>query len=90
MAEATWQHLTIRSKEGTLTVVGCKPEWPPGWLDLLGSVEMADGAWCSRAGQIGMQQLCCCIFIIKEDQEWTSRRLKLVIPKENHDPHFQA
>lgn len=36
-----------------MTVMGSKPEWQPGWLDLLGSMEMADGAWCSWAGQIG-------------------------------------
>lgn len=90
MAEATWQHLTIRSKDSTMTVMGNKPEWQPGGLDLLGSVEMADGAGiCSgHAGQIGSQQVCCYIFIIKDDQEWMSSRLKSVIPEENRDPHF--
>lgn len=27
-----------------MTIMGNKPEWQPGGLDLLGSVEMADGA----------------------------------------------
>lgn len=36
-----------------MTLMGSKPEGQLGWLDLLGSMEMADGAWCSWAGQIG-------------------------------------
>lgn len=27
VAKATWQHLTIRSKEDTMTVMGSKSEW---------------------------------------------------------------
>ena len=61
--------LNHRSKEGTTTVMSSKSEWQLRWLDLLESMEMADRAWCSWSGQIGSQQVCCYVFMIKEDQE---------------------
>lgn len=44
VAEARWQQLTIRIKEGTMTVVDSRSEWQAWRLDLLGSVEMVNRA----------------------------------------------
>lgn len=53
VVKATWQLLTIRSEEDTMTVMGSKSEWQPEGLDPLGSMQTANRAWCAWAGRIG-------------------------------------